>query len=182
MLTACIVDNKHDVNEIIHNHYKFLPKNTIIKYINDDRIQTKEHYSNFLKTKEFWEQFETEHILIFQHDSCLLKEGIEEFYEYDYIGASWDFEPYVGNGGLSLRKKSAMLNVLNNYNEHLELPEDMYFAYGCKALNLNIASVDVADKFSIETKFKLGSLGYHQIETYFTKEKCLLIKNQYLKS
>lgn len=175
----CIVDNKHDCNEVIHEHYKFLPSNTIIKYVYDNGIQSKDDYSKLLMSRKFWEQFETEHILIFQHDSRLLRTGIEEFLKYDYIGASWNFEPYVGNGGLSLRKKSAMLKVIDNYDDHKFLPEDMYFGYGCLALGLNIAPVDIADKFSIETKFILGSMGYHQIETYFTPEQCELVKNQY---
>lgn len=179
MITMCIVDNKHNCNEVIHNHYKFLPSDTIIKYVCDDTIQSKDDYSRLLMSRAFWEQFETESILIFQHDSMLLRKGIEEFLQYDYVGASWEFEPYVGNGGLSLRKKSAILAVIDNYKQHMNLPEDMYFGYGCIELGLNLAPVDIADRFSVETKFIMGSMGYHQIESYFSVEQCELIKNQY---
>ena len=41
-------------------------------------------------------------ILIFQTDSCLLKEGIDKFIDYDYIGAPWaHYNNEVGNGGFS---------------------------------------------------------------------------------
>ena len=178
-MTACIVDNKHDCNQVIADHYKFLPQDTKIVYINDPTIQSKDHYSQLLLTKEFWQQFETEHVLIFQHDSGLLKRGIEDFYQFDYIGASWHFEPYVGNGGLSLRKKSAMIYCLENYSKYKYLPEDMFYGHACTELKLNLASVAEADTFSVETKFILGSFGYHQIETYHSKEQCEQIKNQY---
>lgn len=175
----CIVDNQHDCSKVINNHYSFMPKDSIVKYINDSSIKSKDDYSNLLITKDFWNMFDTENILIFQHDSMLLRHGIEKFLNYDYIGATWKFEPYVGNGGLSLRKKSAMLHVLDNYNLYKHLPEDMYFGYGCRDLGLNLAPIEIADKFSIETKFILGSMGYHQIENYLTKEQCDIVKNQY---
>jgi hypothetical protein len=179
MITMCIVDNNHDCEKAIINHYSFMPKDSIIKYVNDVNIKSTSDYSALLMTKAFWESFDTEDILIFQHDSALLRTGIEEFLGYDYIGATWWFEPYVGNGGLSLRKKSAMLHILDNYNLHKEMPEDVYFAYGCRDLGLKLAPIEAADKFSVESKFVLGSMGYHQIERYFTKEQCEIIKNQY---
>lgn len=179
MITMCIVDNQHDCEKAIINHYSFMPKDSIIKYISDVEIKSKREYSDLLMTRAFWESFDTEDILVFQHDSALLRTGIEEFLGYDYIGASWKFEPYVGNGGLSLRKKSAMLHIIDHYHINKHLDEDMYFGHGCIDLGLKLAPIEVADKFSVETKFILGSMGYHQIERYFTKEQCQIIKNQY---
>jgi hypothetical protein len=54
--------------------------------------------------------------LIFQLDTLLseqYKNNIYNFLDYDYVGAPWAFNHKVGNGGLSLRKKSKMLEILN---------------------------------------------------------------------
>jgi hypothetical protein len=42
-------------------------------------------------------------VLIFQMDTMIYKSGIEQFYEYDYIGAPWNpkfkiSDSNVGNG------------------------------------------------------------------------------------
>jgi len=42
----------------------------------------------------------------------LLRTGIEEFYEWDYVGAPWKFQQHGGNGGLSLRNPKAMIEVI----------------------------------------------------------------------
>jgi hypothetical protein len=136
-------------------------------------------YNKLLKSKNFWNKIKEENVLIFQEDSRLLREGIEDFYEYDYIGATWDFYPFVGNGGLSFRHKSAMLKVLEICNPENDINEDVYFAWGCNVLKLNLAPVNVANKFSCETQFHLGTLGYHAVEKYLPLEQVNEIKKQY---
>lgn len=182
MITAVIVDNNHDINNAIANHYKFLPKDTLFKHINEPSIKSREDYSKLFMEVSFWKQFNTEDILVFQHDSVLLREGIEEFLKYDYIGASFhNWFPFnYMNGGLSLRKKSAMIDVIENHKEHLDTPEDFYFCQGLLKLNKYLPDPDVCDRFSIESHFKLGSMGFHAIDTYLTPLQCTLIRNQYL--
>ena len=47
---------------------------------------TQETYNNAILTKEFWETINAEHILIYQQDSVVFKNNIDDFLEYDYIG------------------------------------------------------------------------------------------------
>lgn len=195
-LAAVIVDTRRlSLYQVITEHLFYLPKYTkLYVFSSEDNSHLQEMlncefhvvevndirgYNKLLKSKNFWNKIKEENVLIFQEDSRLLREGIEDFYEYDYIGATWDFYPFVGNGGLSFRHKSAMLKVLEICNPENDINEDVYFSWGCNVLKLNLAPVNVANKFSCETQFHLGTLGYHAIEKYLPLEQVNEIKNQY---
>jgi hypothetical protein len=195
-LAAVIVDTRRlSLYQVITEHLFYLPKYTKLYIFSSEdnrhlqemlncefhvvEINDIKGYNKLLKSKNFWNKIKEENILIFQEDSRLLREGIEDFYEYDYVGAAWDFYPFVGNGGLSFRHKSAMLKVLEVCNPENDINEDVYFAWGCNVLKLNLAPVHVANKFSCETQFNLGTLGYHAIEKYLSLEQVNEIKKQY---
>ena len=195
-LAAVIVDTRRlSLYQVITEHLFYLPKYTkLYIFSSEDNRHLQEMlncefhvveindirgYNKLLKSKNFWNKIKEENILIFQEDSRLLREGIEDFYEYDYVGAAWDFYPFVGNGGLSFRHKSSMLKVLEVCNPENDINEDVYFAWGCNVLKLNLAPVHVANKFSCETQFNLGTLGYHAIEKYLSLEQVNEIKKQY---
>lgn len=195
-LAAVIVDTRNvSLFQVITEHLYFLPKDTKLYVFSSDNqrhlqellncefnvvsISNINDYNKLLTSSEFWNKIQEENILIFQEDSRLLREGIEDFYEWDYVGASWSFYPLVGNGGLSFRKRSAMLRVISSCNWTDGVNEDIYFAHGCKLLNLKLAPVEVANKFSVETQFHLGSMGYHAIDKYLTIEQTNKIKKQY---
>ena len=56
----------------------------------ETKLENVKEYNNILLSLSFWEQFlQFENILIFQADTMLYKSGIENFLEYDYIGAPW---------------------------------------------------------------------------------------------
>jgi hypothetical protein len=46
-------------------------------------------YSSILLDVNFWRGLPGEHILIFQTDSFLLGDGLDEWVDYDYVGAPW---------------------------------------------------------------------------------------------
>ena len=195
-LAAVIVDTRRlSLYQVITEHLYYLPNYTKLYIFSSEdnrylqemlncefhvvEVNTIKCYNKLLKSKDFWNKIKEENVLIFQEDSRLLREGIEDFYEWDYIGASWNFHPFVGNGGLSFRHKSAMLKILDTCNPENDMNEDVYFAWGCNVLKLNIAPVEIANKFSGETQFHLGTLGYHPIEKWLSVEQCNQIKKQY---
>ena len=146
---------------------------------------TPSDYSSLLTTKEFWNHFYGEKILIYQEDSYLFHtNNMDEFLEYDYIGAPWpdnqDDNSYgVGNGGFSLRSKSKMLEVIEKVKtENLELgkstldymkvtnshvlPEDVYFSKSLIDFNIGkVATRDVAIRFSQESVESINPIGGH---------------------
>jgi len=192
---AIVETNKHDdLFQVICNHLYHLPENTKLYFFGSKNtyyikqlidcefievnVNSIDDYNNLLKSVSFWETFTEDRVLIFQRDSRLLRKGIEDFYEYDYIGASWHFAPFVGNGGLSLRNPKAMIDCLNKISITTN-NEDIYFGFSIPLLGYKVAPIHIANKFSVETKFYLGSFGYHAIEKWLNKNECEQIKNQY---
>ena len=134
-----------------------------VKYVNIgvDNM-TKLEYSNYIKTMEFWDKVLGNKILMFQTDSLLLRYGIDEFLIYDYIGAPWTKpkeDSFIGNGGLSIRDKEKMIEIVKKYNTLPSEWEDIYFAKHLK--NSNIPPVEVAMKFSVEDIFYPKPIGLH---------------------
>ena len=126
---------------------------------------TKEDYSLLLTSAEFWLGIESEHVLLFQTDSILRRRGIERFFGYDYVGAPWkseDSPPVGGNGGFSLRRRSAMLKILQHDRGDIpRVPEDIYFCTKLAEGGFNVAPKDVALEFSVEELFHPDPLGTH---------------------
>lgn len=145
---------------------------------------TADGYNRLLTSKFFWEHIPAEKVLIFQHDSFLLRKGIDDFLQYDFIGAPIFHEhlpmPCM-NGGVSLRSKSKMLEVIKKipYDVNIHGNEDIYFCRGIEMIGGNFPTLETAMKFSCESVFSLGSLGVHAIEKYLSPEQCEQILNQY---
>jgi hypothetical protein len=139
-------------------------------------------YNQLLTSPKFWEGLEYDKVLIFQSDSELLREGIEEFLQYDYIGASWVWNPiHGGNGGLSLRTPKIMAEICNSFTWDGSLNEDHWI---CDIMHYKgigkLAPISECNKFSVEAKFLMGSLGVHAIDKWLKPEQCEAIRNQYI--
>lgn len=129
----------------------------------------KNAYSELLKSKEFWDKIDQENVLIFQTDSFTLNGfDINNYTDFSFIGSPYNWDPEWKaygerrdkltppecvsniNGGFSFRKKSSMLDCIENvstediikwredHGSHTtyfkipnpwmsELPEDVYF-------------------------------------------------------
>ena len=200
--------NKDLVDIIINKHLKYLPtkyelhvfvsennrhlvekidfkRNSSITVLKKD-IRSLDDYNSLLLDKSFWVNLNCEKVLIFQTDSELLREGIEEFEIYDWVGAPWpdsgwsQGEPWIhcSNGGLSFRDVRKMIEVLDRFPIK-NLNEDGYFCLGLLQMGAKIAPRDVGMRFSVECIWGLGSLGIHAIDKWFSKDQILKIKNQY---
>ena len=137
-----------------------------------------DQYNKLLSSAGFWFKIPYEKVLIFQHDSMLLRRGIESFLPWDYVGAPWPNPPNGGNGGLSLRSKSVMLKVIAKHK--CDTNEDVYFSRHVPEFG-KLAPRYICEQFSCEMLFKLGTLGYHAINRHLTTQQCNLIKTQYPK-
>jgi hypothetical protein len=152
----------------------------IIK-VNIDYL-TNDQYNKFLTSPSFWNMMNGEKILIYQEDSLIFKNNIEDFIKFDFIGAPFqknrnDTPNYGGKGGFSLRTKSIMIKILNtisvkktHYNsstiEEMEKednifpPEDVYFSKNLQELGIGlVANYDTALSFSSEKNFNNDSFG-----------------------
>lgn len=136
--------------------------------------------SEFLTGPWLWEELApAEHVLVFQADSILCANSetrVDDFLHYDFVRAPIAV-PEVGdsghgegvNGGLSLRNRSMILDIVKNSNWSLEMVdgtilhdgcsttkpclmfEDQWFYHKMKELGGRLPTKEVAMKFSVET-------------------------------
>ncbi|KAM3064865.1 hypothetical protein ACMFMG_011955 [Clarireedia jacksonii] len=137
--------------------------------------------SKFLTTRWLWNDLApAEHILMFQSDSMLCANAarsVEEFFEYDLIGAPIDPHWGIGyNGGLSMRSRKTILRVLDEWDwleDPRRTPEDQWFYAKFKELQereieegnengINLPSMEIARTFAVETIDHPHPLGLHQ--------------------
>jgi hypothetical protein len=176
----CGNDNHSFIKELVKN----IDKNIKIICLNCNNL-TQEEYSNLLTTELFWNKIYGEKVLIYQEDSLIFHSNILPFLNYDYIGAPFskssnDTPNCVGNGGLSLRTKCKMLEVIKKYPlektrvnsstlsymkyKNLSLPpEDVYFSKNMQEYYIgDVADWNTAYSFSSEQIFNPKSFGGHK--------------------
>ena len=145
---------------------------------------TQNEYNNMLMTTDFWDLLVGEKILLYQEDTLIFNSNIQNFMDYDYVGAPFHgdcVKPInIGNGGLTLRTRSIMKEILrrcnpsdfkthstivSNYKRWSKLilyPEDVYFAQTMQNLGVGkVCPYDVARNFSSEQVFTDGCFGAH---------------------
>jgi len=130
-------------------------------------------YSKILITPAFYNFIPTETFLIFQTDTMILpphKHVIHMFLEYDYVGAPWK-NGRVGNGGLSLRKKSKMLEIIQK-KPYTNRQEDEYFSLHIPdSISYHVPSFEMAKHFSVETVFYDTPFGIHNCWKYLSSQE-----------
>jgi len=117
-------------------------------------------YNSMCCNKEFYKLFKDyEYILIYQTDCWIFEDKLDYFIKlgYDWYGAPWPHNnDHIGNGGLSLRKVSKMIEITSKYEfkgDSLEGAEDTWFCL-THGNELNICDVKTACQFSIENPAK----------------------------
>jgi hypothetical protein len=128
--------------------------------VNNKWLSSLKEYNAMCCNQEFYELFKDyEYVLIYQTDCWVFEDRLDYFIGlgYEYYGAPWVHNnDMVGNGGLSLRKVSKMIEITNKYEfkgESLEGAEDTWFSITHKD-EINICPLDVACQFSIENPVK----------------------------
>jgi len=109
-----------------------------------------------------------EHLLVFQPDSIFCANApktLNDFLDFDWIGAPWSAtSSYGGNGGLSLRKVSRILQVFETQKRKTgdgQL-EDLWISSRLQKLEgAHMADASVSKTFSVESVWDDRPLGYH---------------------
>lgn len=109
---------------------RYVDHDVILRPFSSDYFLSTLSYSNLLESYGFWNTFkEHEYALIYQTDGYCIGGNLKEYIDmnYDYIGAPiiaqnarWFNVPAVGNGGVSLRKISTMIEVTDPNGEFIE--------------------------------------------------------------
>jgi hypothetical protein len=110
---------------------------------------------------ELWRYITTTHVLLVQHDGHILDGSAwtDEFLEYDYIGAPWNYKDgrNVGNGGFSMRSTNLMQFLSEDefiQSVGIYAPEDevicrLYRKY-LESKGVRFAPEELAHQFSFE--------------------------------
>lgn len=164
-------------------------------------------YSRLVLSDSFYSFFNKyDYMLIAQTDTYILNTNYSlDFFvnlKYDYYGAPWPEGPFnkpyrlreylkclfvrnsanlhVGNGGFSLRKIDATLNLVKKHKFYIKyiwrLNEDLFFSiHGRKGGAYTSCPIDVASQFALETNMQSqitkGNIPYavHAWEKYLTQ-------------
>jgi len=154
------------------------------QYFNADYFKNIAGYNKLLTSKFFYETFIAyEFCLICQPDAIVLKPELHDWLEkpYDYIGAPWPSgyslkiqtnkipipegitcTAFVGNGGLSLRRNQACIDLINEFDDVAEIwglqghAEDLFFAF----------THTLSRKFSVPN-FMIAATFSHDIEPVY---------------
>jgi hypothetical protein len=177
-IIVCGLKNKDYVVDLIENNFQNHKHRITIHQINIDDFYNNLNYSNFMLDTTIYEIIPTEVFLIFQLDALIstkYKDLIYDFIKYDYVGAPWGLHKSVGNGGLSLRRKSVVLDVIKNHdsyfydnnNKRVRHNEDGFFS----TFITNKPSYEEAKLFSVETAFSDKSFGIHRCFSYLPPDE-----------
>lgn len=155
-------------------------------------------YSSLLTDISFWNMIPEENILIFQTDTMLFRKGIDKWiddqeYNYDYVGANYYNPHHIApniqgiQGGLSLRKKSIMIDCIQNVKTDqihkyryclgydkipdIIIPEDVFFTHACEILKKKVPSVEKRREFSIEADYYPHTLGHHGLKCSYLNDE-----------
>lgn len=183
---VCGLDNYHLLRE--------LPQERLRVFVFPLHNITITDYNYLLTSYHFWNMLEGEHILVFQTDSVLFSRStvdIDYYLKYDYVGAPWDVWIHVayprikniGNGGLSLRRRQVMLEIVQRFpfKASWYAVEDLYFAKCIHDGGYTYAPYEEAIRFSFETysgkDLPLGAHKYLPPHDDITAEERNIIEN-----
>lgn len=179
--------NEKYIRDIVHKKLKKYEPRITMSNLGVDNLSVAQ-YSELFFNPSFYDNIPTEMFLIFQTDSIILKENrdnIYRFMDYDYVGSPWTdkirgfllTKNMVGNGGLSLRRKSKMVQTLKYKDNCLDtqqkqtygkyIAEDQCFnGYFAPDVKLRIPSVEEAKYFGVESLYSEKAFGTHKPWAY----------------
>ncbi len=157
---------------------------TGVQVIKIDTINSLRDYNNF-NLKELNTYIDTDFAMIAEYDGFILNPDawMNEFLQYDYIGAPWliDNQLVVGNGGFSIRSKKLL--ELTQTDNRIQLGSTSTHKYAenedwviCMILReyienkgIRFAPAELAQRFSIEKNELVGKtwtnqFGFHGLK------------------
>jgi hypothetical protein len=127
--------------------------------------QGKHEYNQLLQSREFWCMFQEDYILTLETDCYFLKPFSESILAYDYVASKWPWDPEApGGGGLSVRKRSAMLRICDECPTKNEM-QDSFVSNGVRQLGLKTPT----EVYFTEAAYSYDAIGTHQWWTYLTQ-------------
>ncbi len=146
-------------------------------------LTQREGVNLYLSRPWFWEQLApAQHVLIFQTDAMICGNShrtVEDFFQWDFIGAPLHGSEKYLNGGLSLRNRTMILDILGegaNWEEDVKSGawdmggEDIWFSRRMTDRGGQLPDAKAAVEFSCEHQWHVDRqkepMGYHKVHKY----------------
>ncbi|KAK6533673.1 hypothetical protein TWF694_002606 [Orbilia ellipsospora] len=142
-------------------------------------LTSRKSVNRYLASRWLWEQLApAKHVLVFQADAILCANSyktVEDFFEYDFIGATLAPNARLYNGGLSLRNREMIMKLFDEGHDFAKEidegtyrgGEDVWFSRKFGERGANLPSNETALEFSCEYNFHINvqkrPMGYHKI-------------------
>ena len=123
-------------------------------------------YNMLLQSKEFYEALPSEGLLLMEMDTYLRKPIDPKILTYDYVACPYGWDESMSGGGLSFRKRSAMLSICESYDQ-LEQAQDIFACRGMKTLGYTMPSFEEGVEYFSESTLYEDPVGLHQWWTFF---------------
>lgn len=133
---------------------------------NPTPTEGKNEYNRLLKDASFYESLPGEHHLFFQVDSYLRKPVPEEWKSFHYVAAPYEWDESSAGGGLSYRRKSAMIDICKEYRDDAS-DEDAFICQGIKTKGYSMPPFELAVTYISESCIYEDPIGVHQWWTFF---------------
>lgn len=142
-------------------------------------LTSREGVNDYLADAWLWEQLApAKNVLVFQADSMICANSpvsADEFLQYGFVGATFSKTQPLFNGGLSMRNRELLLDIIREddwpaYKKSKTngAGEDLFFSRKSKARGANLPNYEAALRFAqtypgkhLETGVK--PLGYHKV-------------------
>ncbi len=135
--------------------------------------------TEFRRSVDFWKKIAGEYLLMIDTDSIICHRRFDEFIGYDYVAPLWregDVSPWCHfGGGISLRRKSAMIKICMGCNVNPKLiPNESVFISIMLRLQLNefhLPEDFLASQFAVERCFYEKPFALHKAWQYIQHQQ-----------
>lgn len=165
ILFVCSKTNIHYIQEILeHNRNNCM---FMVAFSDSpDRERAIQEYNRLLKDPNFYNSLPSENCLFVQTDTYLRKNIPDKILEYDYVASPFTWDETSAGGGLSFRKKSAMIKICLNPNPTFET-EDTFICNGVKENGMKMPEFMEGIQYFVESCLYEDPVGVHQWWTFF---------------
>jgi hypothetical protein len=168
LIVYCSVENLEHVCSILGHNY-VAADIRIIDEVDTGREDGRRRYNETLQSLDFWESLPVEHVILCEMDGYFRRPIPETLWTYDYVCCPWPWDQtVVGGGGVSLRRRSAMIRIARECPHLQQYAQDGWVAAGVKELGLNAAA-----EFT-EAAFFEDPVAVHQWWTFYHPERLTL--------
>ena len=134
---------------------------------NPSRNQGRKEVDWLLKNSKFYESFSSENLLFMEVDSYLRKNIPDSLMNYDFVGSPFSWDKDNMGGGLTFRKRNAMIDICKRFNAPDNFTQDVFISKGIQKLNYKMPSYFEAIQYFTESTIFEEPVGVHQWWTFF---------------